>query len=85
MGAGVDGVLVLALLLLVSISCGKDKIHLKNAYIQEDGGIKVLSNGKIVHNKEPSQVQEWVNSLFKYGPSPSAGDEAAEANVTMNS
>ena len=62
-----------------------NKIHLKNAYMQEDGGIKVLSNGKIVHNKEPSQVQEWVNSLFKYGPSPSAGDEAAEANVTMNS
>ena len=85
MGAGLDVVLVLALLLLVSISCGKDKIHFKNAYIQEDGGIKVLSNGKIVDDKEPSQVQDWVNSLFKYGPSPPAGDEAAEANVTMNS
>ena len=62
------------------------KIYVNNAYIQEeDGGIKVLSNGKIVDDKEPSQVQDWVNSLFKYGPSPPAGDEAAEANVTMNS
>ena len=62
------------------------KIYVNNASIQEeDGGIKVLSNGKIVDDKEPSQVQDWVNSLFKYGPSPPAGDEAAEANVTMNS
>ena len=42
------------------------KIYVNNAYIQEeDGEIKVLSNGKIVDDKEPSQVQEWVNSLSK--------------------
>ena len=35
------------------------KIYVNNAYIQEeDGGIKVLSNGKIVDDKEPSQVQD---------------------------
>ncbi|KAK4328832.1 hypothetical protein Pmani_000774 [Petrolisthes manimaculis] len=44
------------------------KIYVNNAYIQEDDGeIKVVSNGKLVDEKEPSQVQEWVNSLSKFG------------------
>ena len=33
------------------------KIYVNNAYIQEeDGEIKVVSNGKLVDDKEPSQV-----------------------------
>lgn len=39
------------------------KIYVNNAYIQEeDGEIKVVSNGKLVDDKEPSQVcvnNEW--------------------------
>lgn len=37
------------------------KIYVNNAYIQEeDGEIKVVSNGKLVDDKEPSQVRRGV-------------------------
>ncbi|XP_045112279.1 uncharacterized protein LOC123505181 [Portunus trituberculatus] len=55
------------------------KIYVNNAYIQEeDGEIKVVSNGKLVDDKEPSQVQEWVNSLSKFGSSDVYGGEPGE-------
>ncbi|XP_063848603.1 uncharacterized protein LOC135093337 isoform X1 [Scylla paramamosain] len=55
------------------------KIYVNNAYIQEeDGEIKVVSNGKLVDDKEPSQVQEWVNSLSKFGSSDVYGCEPGE-------
>lgn len=41
------------------------KIYVNNAYIQEDDGeIKVVSNGKLVDEKEPSQVSFDLLSLF---------------------
>lgn len=70
-GVGVCGVLLAAGIILACICCCKRnpeggekdpdrpiyKIYVNNAYIQEeDGEIKVVSNGKLVDDKEPSQV-----------------------------
>ena len=47
------------------------KIYVNNAYIQEeDGEIKVVSNGKLVDDKEPSQVCvafHYVNYFNSFG------------------
>ncbi|XP_042226295.1 uncharacterized protein LOC121869167 [Homarus americanus] len=96
-GVGVGGIILAVIIVLVCICCcrrnqdngEKDpdrpvyKIYVNNAYIQEeDGEIKVVSNGKLVDDKEPSQVQEWVNSLSKFGSSDVYGAEHVEAPVT---
>lgn len=72
-GVGVGGIVLAAFMVLVCICCcrrnqdtvEKDpnrpvyKIYVNNAYIQEeDGEIKVVSNGKLVDEKEPSQVRQ---------------------------
>lgn len=75
-GVGVCGILLAAGIILACICCCKRnpeggekdpdrpiyKIYVNNAYIQEeDGEIKVVSNGKLVDDKEPSQVSGWVH------------------------
>ncbi|CAL4155598.1 unnamed protein product, partial [Meganyctiphanes norvegica] len=78
----VGAVILLVLFMMICVCCyrrrdkSKDpdrpiyKIYVNNAYIQEeDGEIKVVSNGKLVDDKDSREVppvQEWVNSLSKY-------------------
>ncbi|KAK8738615.1 hypothetical protein OTU49_003968, partial [Cherax quadricarinatus] len=96
-GVGVSGIILALGLVLGCVCCCRQnqdsgekdpdrpvyKIYVNNAYIQEeDGEIKVVSNGKLVDDKEPSQVQEWVNSLSKFGSSDVYGGEPGEAPVT---
>ncbi|XP_071542280.1 uncharacterized protein [Panulirus ornatus] len=92
-GIGVGGVAVVVLMCLCCCKRSQNnedkdpdrpvyKIYVNNAYIQEDDGeIKMVSNGKLVDDKEPSQVQEWVNSLSKFGTSDIFGGEHGEPSV----
>ncbi|XP_068231070.1 calcium-activated chloride channel regulator 1-like [Palaemon carinicauda] len=88
-GVGVGGIILAVIVVIICICCCKKnrqndekdpdrpiyKIYVNNAYIQEeDGEIKVVSNGKLMDDKEPSQVQEWVNSLSKFGSNEFGGD-----------
>ncbi|KAK7077348.1 hypothetical protein SK128_006370, partial [Halocaridina rubra] len=69
-GVGVGGIILAVIMVMICICCCKRsqegdekdpdrpiyKIYVNNAYIQEeDGEIKVVSNGKLVDDKEPSQ------------------------------
>nr|XP_045591844.1 calcium-activated chloride channel regulator 1-like [Procambarus clarkii] len=93
-GVGVGGIILALGMVLACVCCcrtnptigEKDpdrpvyKIYVNNAYIQEeDREIKVVSNGKLVDDNEPSQVQEWVNSLSKFGSPDVYGGEPGEA------
>lgn len=88
-GVGIGGIILAVIVVIICICCCKRsqqndekdpdrpiyKIYVNNAYIQEeDGEIKVVSNGKLMDDKEPSQVQEWVNSLSKFGSNEFGGD-----------
>ncbi|CAL4109396.1 unnamed protein product, partial [Meganyctiphanes norvegica] len=96
-GVSIGGLILAGVVVLLCICCcrrqddSKDpnrpiyKIYVNNAYIQEeDGEIKVVSNGKITDEKEHGKVpkvQEWVNSLSKYG---SSGTMYDQNNVITN-
>ncbi|KAF2355840.1 Calcium-activated chloride channel N-terminal [Trinorchestia longiramus] len=97
-GAAVMGLLMVVAATIACICCCKKaklqkekdpdrpvyKIYVNNAYIQEDDGeIKVVSNGRFPDEKRSGQVQEWVNSLDKYG-NPESGEGIVDGTELRN-